>query len=199
MANLFEKAKTKTAKKAVEKHEVVNLPGLESSLKEMERINEELAALEAKKALIDVEVRDTAKQAMIDLYNQKKSFPGTLKIKAGEMEFQFITSDRYKKIEEEDYDELKEKYGDEIVEENTVFSFNTAILMKHMDHISDLIMNSKKLSEEDKENLLVTSTSYTVKKGTIKSLFSFKKVKKCVEQIIEDIQPVFSIKAVKKS
>jgi hypothetical protein len=57
-------------------------------------------------------------------------------------------------------------------------------------------MNSKKLSAEDKENLLESETSFSVKKGAIKELFSFEGVKEDVGQIVEDIQPVFSIKSV---
>lgn len=193
--NLFEKAKKSGTTKKVEKHEIVTRPDLEDSLSRMAEINAKLAELEAEKSTIDGEVREAGKEEMIKLYNSKKSFPGTLKVIAGKMSFQFITSDRYLKIDADRFEELSETYGEEIVEEATKFSFNTAILMKHMDHVSELLMNSKKLSDEDKENLLESETSYTVKKGTIKELMKFGKD---VEPVIEDIQPVFSIKSVQK-
>lgn len=197
MANIFDKAKKAEPKKA-EKHEIVNLPALEKSLSEMAEIDVKMAELEARRAILDSEVRDAGKEAMIDLYNKKRSFPGTLKIVAGKMNFQFITQDRYKKIDEERSAELVKTYGENIVEEETIYSFNTAILMKHMDHISELLMGSKKLSEEDKENLLTSETTYAVKKGTLKDLFTFKTVKKSVEGIIEDIQPIFNVKSIQK-
>jgi hypothetical protein len=193
--NLFAAAKANSTKKAVEKHEIVTRPDLESTVTKMTELNAKIAELEAERELLDSELREAGKEAMINLYNAKKSFPGTLKVVAGNGNYMFITSDRYKKIDDEQFNELAKKYGENIVEETTVFSFNTAILMKHMEHISDLLMGSKKLSEEDKANLLTSETSYSVKKGAIKELFSFKGVKK-VDTIVEDIQPVYSIKSV---
>jgi len=197
MANLFDKAKKTASKKVTEKHEVVELPKLEKTISEMVKLNAQIAELEARKEILDTEMREAGKESMVALYNNKKSFPGTLKIKAGKTNFQFITSDRYKKIDEERFNELAKTYGQNIVEEETVFSFNTAILMKHMDHISDLLMGSKKLSQEDKDNLLSSETSYSVKKGALKELFEFKGVK-TVDAIIDDIQPIFSIKSVQE-
>lgn len=193
MANLFEKAKKTGATKKVEKHEVVNLPHLEADLTKLVEINAKIAELEAERAILDSTVRETGKEEMIKLYNSKKAFPGTIKVVAGSTSFQFITSDRYKKIDEDRFNELSEEYGEELVEESTKFSFNTAILMKHMDHISELLMTSKEISDDDKSNLLESETSYTVKKGTLKELFKYTDD---IETIIEDIQPVFSIKSV---
>ncbi len=194
MANLFDKAKSTSAKKA-EKHEVVELPKLEKTVAEMVSLNVKIAELMARKEMLDAEMREAGKEAMIRLYNGKKNFPGTLKIKAGKMNYQFITSDRYKTIDEDGFNELSKTYGKTIVERETIYSFNTVILEKHMDHISDILMSSTKLSQEDKDNLLESKTSFSVKKGAIKELFGFKGVK-TVDAIVEDIQPVFSIKSV---
>jgi len=193
--NIFDKAKKTGATKKVEKHEVVNLPELEANVIKLTEINAKLAELEAEKAVIDGTIREAGKDAMISLFNTKKSFPGTLKIVTGAASYQFITSDRYLKIDEDRYNELSETYGEEIVEEDTKFSFNTAVLMKHMEHISGLLMGSKVLSQEDKDNLLESETSYSVAKGTIKELMKYGND---VEPIIEDIRPIFSIKSVQK-
>jgi len=192
--NIFETAKKVNSKKS-EKHEIVELPHLEDSLSKLMEINAKIAELEAEKSILDNEIREAGKESLIDVYNKKRKFPGTLKIIAGKLSFLFITSDKYKKIDEERYDELSSKYGENIVEEETVFSFNTAILMKHMQHISDILMSSKKLTDEEKENLIVRETYYSVKKGAINDLFSFKNVND-VAEIIEDIQPIFSVKSV---
>lgn len=194
--NIFEKAKKKGVSKKAEKHEVVKLPKLEKSLSKMAEINKKIAELEVKKSQLYSDISNVSKEEMIKLYNSKKSFPGTLKIISGEMGFQFITSDRYITIDEERYEELIDIYGEDIVKENVKFSFNTKILMKHYKHISELLMKSKKISESDKEELLESETSYSIKKGTFKNLFSF--VDDDVEGIIEDIRPIFSIKSIKK-
>jgi len=192
--NIFDKAK-KTGATKVEKHEVVNLPELDGDLNKLADINAKIAELEAERAVLDSTIREAGKDSMISLYQSKKAFPGTIKVVTGSASFQFITSDRYKKIDEDRFAELAEEYSEDLVEESTKFSFNTAVLMRNQEVISSLLMGSNKISDEDKENLLESETSYTVKKGTIKELF---KHTEDVETIIEDIQPVFSIKSVQK-
>lgn len=193
--NIFEKAKKNTSKKKTEKHEVIEKPELEKALSEIERLNKEIAELEAKKAQYDLDVRETGKETMIDLYNKTKKYPGTFKIKAGNMSMMYVPMDKYKTIDEDRYEELLETYGENIAEEETRYFFNKEILEKHMDHISNLLMKSKVLSETEKEELLKSETKYTVKKGTIKDLFSFTDD---VEEIIEDIQPVLTVKSIKR-
>jgi len=197
MANLFDKTKKATVKKKIDKHEVVRDDSMEPDLKKLVELNEKIAALDAERKMLDSDVRDIAKSLMIEYYNKKKKFPGTLKVVGGKYTFSFITADRYKKLDMDRFDELSNKYGSDLVEETIKYVFNTEILEKHMDHISDLILNSKKLSESDKEELLEAETSFTVKKGTIKDLFDIPGVI-TVNEIIEDIQPVFSIKAIKE-
>ena len=183
--------------------EFIEIPLLNSKISRLEELNSEIAKLELEKTTISSEVVDTCKNKLIQLYSKNKSFPGTLLIKTGNMNFQFVTYDKYKNIDEEKYEELLEKYGKESVSEETVFSFNSAILMKHKDHISKLLMGSKKLSKQDKEDLIVNQTTYLIKKGIIKDLFSlktslFSKTLSWVKGIIDDIEPVFQIKSIKK-
>ncbi len=121
--NLFETAKKKTAKAKKDNHIVVELPKLEELMQKMAAINLKLAEMEADYAILDSKVREESKEAMINLYNKTKKFPGTLKIKAGTMILQFITSDRYKSIDEERAEELIETYGEEIVTDETKYSF----------------------------------------------------------------------------
>ena len=196
MANLFDKVKTGAAAKKAEKHEVVFLPKLESDVLALTKLKVEIDALVAKASVHDANIRMAGKEAMINFYKTKKRFPGTLKIETGKGSFMFITSDKYKMLDEDRFMELASLYGEELVEESTVYSFNTEILEKHMDHISDLLMKSKVLTNREKEDLLTSKTSYTVKKGTIKDIIS---INENVEQVIEDIQPVFSIKNVNKT
>ena len=192
--NMFEKAKKGATAKKAENHEIVNLPELEKDVVALSKLKVDIAALEAKASVHDSNIRVAGKEAMVNFYATKKRFPGTLKIVAGEGSFQFITSDRYKMLDEDRFNELAEQYGEELVEENTTYSFNTKILEKHMDHISTLLMGSKVLSDAEKEELLTSKTSYTVKKGTINDLITLDGE---VEELIEEIQPVFSIKNVK--
>jgi hypothetical protein len=193
MANLFDKAKTGAVAKKAEKHEVVALPSLEADVIALAKLKTQMDGLAAKASVHDANIRTAGKEAMIDFYQTKKRFPGTLKIIAGKASYNFITSDRYKMLDEDRFMELASEYGKDLVEEATVYSFNTKILENHMDHISGLLMKSKELSDQEKEDLLTSKTSYAVKKGTIKDILT---VCENVEHIVEDIQPVFSIKNV---
>jgi len=192
--NIFAQAKTGAAKKKAENHEVVDLPNLEKDVVALAQYKIDIAALEAKASVHDSNIRTAGKDAMVQFYIDKKRFPGTLKIQAGAASFQFITSDRYKMLDEDRFMELASQYGEELVEESTTYSFNTQILEKHMNHISELLMGSDKLSDAEKAELLTSKTSYTVKKGTIKDILT---ISDDVESLIEDIQPVFSVKNVK--
>jgi hypothetical protein len=197
MKNIFEKANKKAPKKST-KHEVVDISNIEKDLKKILEIDAKLADLADSRSIHYLNVCAAAKEAMINIYNSNENFPGTLQINAGKMTCLFVTTDKYKKIDEDRYNELVILYGKDIVEKDTVFSFNTAILMKYKDHISKLLASSKVIAEEDKANLLNNETSYNVKKGIIKNLFAFLrplKIKK-VNGIIENIQPEFSIKSI---
>lgn len=200
MANLFDKAKENgSTKTKVEKHEVVEMPKFAKTLEQIEKIDAQMAELAATREILDSEIREAGKNAMIKLYQEKDAFPGTLKIVAGERSFQFITSDKYLKVDKDRYAELVEMFGQEIAEEKTRFFFNNAILEKYQDVISDMILKNKKIADEDKAKLIESETTYTVKKGTINNLAAIaKKYKANVQRMIEEVRPIFSVKITSK-
>ena len=196
MANLFSAAKENGSSKAkVEKHEIVEMPQFAKTLKQLEDIDAKMAELAATREVLDSEIREAGKEAMINLYEKKGSFPGTLKIVAGERSFQFITSDKYLKVDKDRFAELVEMFGPEIAEEKTRFFFNSAILEKYQDVISDMILKNKKIADEDKAKLIESETTYTVKKGTISNLATLaKQYKANIQRMIEEVRPIFSVK-----
>jgi len=197
--NLFDKSKEKAIVKKVEKHEIVEInKSFEKDLKRMAEIDATLAELEAEKVTLDSGVREEAKTAMINLYNSKNVFPGSIKVKAGERSFLFITADKYIKIGQEEAETLAKKYGDEVVTEKTVFTLNPALVEKYAPVLSELIMNSKKITNEDKENLIESTISWNVTKGMIEKLRNAIYAKFNLAEIIADIRPIFSVKANKE-
>jgi hypothetical protein len=199
MANLFAAAKENGSSKAkVEKHEIVEMPQFTKTLEKLENIDAKIAELQATRETLDSEIRGAGKEAMIDLFEKKGFFPGTLKIVAGERSFQFITSDKYLKVDKDRYAELAEMFGQEIAEEKTKFFFNGAILEKYQDVISDMILKNKKISAEDKAKLIESETTYNVKKGTINNLATLaKRFKTNVRKMVEEVSPIFSVKVTK--
>jgi len=196
MANLFDKSKEKAISKKIDKHEVVEIAKkFEKDLSRMAEIDIKMAELEAEKATLDSVVREAGKTAMINLYNQKNAFPGSIKVVAGTRSFLFITADKYIKIDEIRAKELSEMYGEEIVTEKTVFTLNPTLVEKYSQVLSDLIMNSKKITDQDKENLIESNSSWTVAKGMIEKLRNTTFAKFNLTTLIEDLRPIFSVKA----
>ena len=199
MANLFDKSKAKETTKKIDKHEVVEISKkFEKNLSRMAEIDIKMAELEAEKATLDSGVREEGKTAMINLYNQKNSFPGSIKVVAGTRSFLFITADKYIKIDEARSKELVELYGEETVTEKTVFTLNPTLVEKYSQVLSDLIMNSKKITDQDKENLIESNSSWTVTKGMIEKLRNTTFAKFNLSTLIEDLRPIFSVKANKE-
>lgn len=199
MKDLFATDTKKSTKKGSKTRVVVEIKGQEENLKELVSLDEQIALLKAQRLVIDTEVREESREAMINHYNEKKSFPGTLTVKSGDMELQFITADRYKVIDEDRANELTETYGEDLVETTTKFSFNTDVLMRNSKAINKMIMKSKDISDTDKENLIEQDTTFNVVKGTIKNLKNEIFAKFDLSTLIDDIKPVFSIKAIKDS
>lgn len=196
MANLFDKSKAKATKAKVDKHEIVEIPtSYEKDLERMANIDAEIAALTAEKTTLDSGVREEAKTKMIELYDKKKSFPGSIRVEAGKRSFLFITADKYIKIDEERAEELIKLYGKDTVNENTVFTLNSTLVEKYSDELSNLIMKSKKISDDDKEDLIQSKTAWSISKGMIEKLRNVTFAKFNLNILIEDIRPIFSIKA----
>ena len=197
MANLFDKAKVNGVKKAIEKHEVVNVEGLEKDLKRMIELDAKIKALQAEHVILHSGIREKGVKVFIETYNNKKSFPGTLKITSGNMNFQFIPKDAYLKIDEDRSKELIKKYGKEVIAETSNFTFNNILVQKYSDVLSDLIVNCEKISDVDKENLVESETKFSVAKGMIKNLKNEVFAKFKLNKLIEDIQPICDIKSIK--
>ena len=198
--DLFAKAKKESVSKKADKHEVLTISkSFEKNLSRMAEIEASMAEMAAEKEILDSEVREAAKTGMIDLYNKKNSFPGTLRVEAGNRAFLFITSDKYIKIDEDGAKELIKKYGEEIVVEKTSYTLNAAMVEKYGAVLSEMIMNSKKITPEDKIKIIEPPvTTWTIAKGTIEKLRSINFAKFNLTQIIEDIRPIFSVKANKE-
>ena len=58
-----------------------------------------------------------------------------------------------------------------------------------------LLWEVKKIKTDDKEELIQSKTDWSVTKGTIEKLRNVEFVKFNLTTIIEDIRPIFSIKA----
>jgi hypothetical protein len=198
--NLFAK---KTAKAPAKKNDKlnVNVSGKEfaEKLDKFATLKAQIENLESELAMSQEFVKATSIAEFAKLVETKKNNPGSFTLTSDNGgTVMFLPTKRYIKIDEAAAENLKETYGESIVEETTKYSFNTEVLMKNMDVISELIQNSTEISEDDKENLIEGITTFTIEKDTLDKVYVLaNESKNSVSEVLEDIQPVYQLKTPK--
>jgi hypothetical protein len=194
---LFNKAKAASPKKSKKNDNltiVINDVEFHENIKELEKVNNILSENKAKADMIGDEIKDKGREEWSKLYDEIGKNPGTVILEStvdGEVaQVMFITQDKYISINEERAEELREEYGNDIVTEETVFAFDSKMVEKYGEILSELILNSTEIAEEDKEKIITAKTSYSVAKGTIDKMSEYGSV----SRIVEDIRPIVSLK-----
>lgn len=203
MANLFKKAKDKAVSapaKASKEEVIVNDPKFHLNLSRLAEVNRQVDELSAEAAILAAEVKEKAIKEFTNLYDKSGKYPGSFILRGSGLKGQptaslmFIPTDKYIKIGKERFEELTEKFGEELVTEKTVYTMNTELVEKYGEVISDLISKCKDISKDDKEKLISATSSYEIKKGTITELPTYPAT---ITEMLEDIKPIFQMKNVK--
>ena len=201
MANLFAKAKKAApAKTTAAKDKKVRLnvtdPTFFSKVEKLEQLNDRMKSDKAVADMISDELRDIAKSEWVAEFERTKKNPESVVIcqeVAGDTsQFLFIPSDKYITVTEARAEELRETYGEEIVEEETTFSFDSTMIEKYGEVLSMLIENCADITDADKEKIIKATTKYSVAKGTIDKLNQYGDV----QEVMEAVKPVVSLKNV---
>jgi hypothetical protein len=199
MASLFEKAKKSApVKPSKGKEEKVRLvvedPTFFSKVEKLEALNDQMKSAKAKADIISDELRDVAKTEWLNQYDKTNKNPESVMICQSQdddtAQFMFIPMDKYITITEARAEELQEAYGEEIVEEETNFSFDATMIEKYGEILSRLIEESDEIKESDKEKIIKATTKYSVAKGTIDKLNQYGEV----SELMEAVKPVVSLK-----
>lgn len=201
--NLFAKAK-KTTKKATAKKDdktIVNVAGKEfaEKLEKFANLKAQMDELKADLAMSQEFVKSVGIEEYTKLVETTKVNSGSF-ILASETggRVMVLPTKKYIKIDEAQAETLTETYGEGVVSETTKYGFNTKILEKNMDAISEALLESDALSAEDKENLIEATTTFAVEKETLDKVYTLsKESENSVTEVIEDIQPVFQLKNAK--
>ena len=201
MANLFAKAKKAApAKTTAAKDKKVRLqvtdPTFFSKVEKLEQLNDTLKSAKAQADMISDEIKDMAKSEWVDYYSQTGKNPESVMIVqevAGDTaQVMFIPMDKYITVTEARAEELRETYGEEIVEEDTTFAFDSAMIEKYGEVLSMLIENCADITDADKEKIIKATTKYSVAKGTIDKLNQYGDV----TEVMEAVKPVVALKNV---
>ena len=200
--SLFEKAKKSApAKTTKAKDQKVRITIEDASffdkVAKLEQLNDTMKVAKAKADMISDELRDLAKTEWAQLYEQTGKNPGSVMLEHvnsndDTAQFMFVPTDKYITITAERAEELQETYGEEIVEEKTVFSFDNDMIEKYGEILSRMIEESSEIADKDKEKIIKATTAYSVAKGTIDV---FKKYGE-VSEMIEMVKPVVALKNV---
>jgi len=204
--SLFNKAKAKAPEKpskakAAKPRITVNIPGFFEKLKRQAFLKKEIKSFEAESELLDEEIKEIGKSEWAKMYESDGVNPESVMIEAKHnndtAQFMLLVADKYIIINQERADFLKETYGEEIVTTAETYEFDTKMVEKYGEVISDLIMNCDQISEEDKEKIIKAKVTNTVAKGTIDKLKIYADKAECsVADMIEVVKPVTSTKNV---
>jgi hypothetical protein len=201
MANLFAKAKKSApAKTTKAKDEKVRIAIEDTTffdkIEKLEVLQDQMKVAKAKADMISDELRDLGKSEWAKLYDQTGKNPGSVMLEQANAEdvaqLMFIPTDKYITITPERAEELQETYGEEIVEEETTFSFDSAMIEKYGEILSRLIEESDEIKDTDKEKIIKATTKYSVAKGTIDKFATYGDV----NEVMDAVKPVVALKNV---
>lgn len=201
MASLFAKAKTAAPVKTVAgKDEKVRIKIQDASffdkVEKLEVLLDNQKRDKAKSDMLNDELKDLARDEWAKLYDKNGKNPESVMLEYVKEEnddtaqFMFIPTDKYITITPARAEELQDLYGESIVEEKTVFSFDNAMIEKYGEIISRLIEESTEIAEKDKEKIIKATTTFSVAKGTIDN---FSKLGN-VSELMEATKPVVMLK-----
>lgn len=216
MQNLFTQKKAKVTKTAAKKD---NKPRVSAATKQEQvqlfqdiqrkaQLKKLIDEYTAEMNVIDSGLKDFGKEKYLELYQENGRHPGSIIIEAEvtekkvtkTAEVMYLTQDKYIKIGEEDAQNLEEKYPNlSVVEETTEFKVDMAMIQKYGQAISDFIMTSKKIADDDRMKILVPETTYSIKKGAIENLVAEDEDGNTydIEELYTDIQPIAQLKTPK--
>lgn len=199
MANLFKKAKQVATPKPA-KDEKIKVSIEDSTffdkIEKLESLQDTMKIAKAKADMISDELRDLGKSEWAKIYEKSGKNPGSI-ILEQENDFDtasmlFIPTDKYITITEARADELREAYGDEIVEEKTTFSFDNDMIEKYGEILSTLIENCDEITAKDREKIIKAVTVFSVAKGTIDNFAKYGDVM----EVMTETKPVVALKNV---
>jgi hypothetical protein len=200
MANLFNKAKTTAPKTAAKKDDKVrvnlNDPDFFTKVYKLEILQDRMKSDKAQADMLADEIKDLSKEEWVRLYEKTGKNPGSIFVESVVNEqtaqVMFVPSDKYITVNADKAEVLVEKYGQDIIEEKTTFSFDNDMIEKYGEVLSNLIMSCDDISDSDKEKIIKASTAYSISKGTIDKMKFFGPI----GEIMEEVKPVVSLKNV---
>ena len=200
MANLFNKAKTTAPKTAAKKDDKVRInlndPDFFTKVYKLEILQDRMKSDKAQADMLSDEIKDLSKEEWVRIYEKTGKNPGSIFVESIVNEqvaqVMFVPSDKYITVNADKAEVLIEKYGQDIIEEKTTFSFDNDMIEKYGEILSNLIEACDEISDEDKGKIIKAVTAFSVAKGTIDVMKNYGQV----SEVMEQVKPVISLKNV---
>lgn len=199
--NLFAQAQNQATKKRTSaKNEKLRLqaddPEFFSLIERLQEVNERMKADKSKSDLLSSEVKEISKEKWAEYFQETGKNPGSVMIEAKEgldtAQVMFVPQDKYITIDKDRAEELIEEFGEDVVETDTQFSFDNAMIQKYGEVLSRLIQESEEIEDDDKGKIIKAVVKYSVAKGTINKMSKLGDGD--VQEVMEAIRPVVMLK-----
>jgi hypothetical protein len=193
-SNLFAIAQQQAPEKKSSKKdkETFQVKGLKNELSRYEELKALIKNSEAEMEVIAGTIKQAGKEKFLEVFENKGKKPESFHIADGEEKVLYIVQDAYKGDRSGMSQEKIDLFADhpEILETTTTFTFNPDVVNRIGDKLSQVIMSSKLISDEDKKNLIIATSKTTIKKGTIEKLMEFDNP----AMMFELIEPIVALK-----
>lgn len=188
-------ATTKAAPKK-ETHPVLTVEG-EDFAKKLADWNELKEVIKNKTAdlkAVEGDIKSVCLDQYVEFYEKIQRNPETVKIQSEKGDrVMFVVAKKYAgAVDEDRATELREKYGDAIVEEKSEVVFNNDLLNKYSEKLEALIMSADFMTEAEKEELFVNKVTYNITSDAINEGCTW--AKGDVRGLINDTNPVTMMK-----
>lgn len=186
--NLFAMPKAKQSTKTKEK-QTFRADILADKISQFMALKDQIEAATGQIKMLEGDIKDIGRELFLKEYRKGKVKPESFKIedKTG-ASCLFICMDKYTTVDETKAEVLRNFDG--LLEEKQTFKINSELVEKYAETLSELILKSKKISDEDKANLIQGELAYSVKKGSIDRLMQYDNP----DMVFELINPIVSLK-----
>ena len=190
---------TKTSKEKKDTKPVAIVKGQDfaEKLKRFNTLKLEIKNKTAEQKSFEGDIKSTALDEYIKMYTSMKRNPETIKLESENGDkIMFIAAKKYSgSVDDERAEELREQYGEDFVEEKSELIMNNNLLNKYSEKLEELIMSADFMTDEEKEELFIEKVTYSIKQSAIDEAFTSGNGN--VEDLINDINPVFMLKETK--
>jgi hypothetical protein len=143
------------------------LTDLQTELAEFVGLDKQIKQLERRKKVLHDCILSAAKDRFLEVYRDEDRSPGSFEVGEGVL---VVPMDRFRKLSKDDAVDMQKKYYEDIIVETIEYSFNTDMIAKHSDAVSDAIMSSGDIEEDDKLKIIIATTSHQVRKGSLSTI-----------------------------